>query len=261
MACLSTAVERCRNLFLAGVLVLVAASAQAQDAANRVISEQAATEAAARASQARIDNLDDETQRMLSDYRAALRETESLRRYNQQLESLVSSQTREIDGVGEQLARIESTNRDIYPHMQDMLETLERFVALDLPFLREERERRLDTLREIMNRADVSASEKYRRLIEAYGVEMEYGRTIEAYQGDQRMNGEQRTVEFLRVGRVSLLYQTLDGREAGYWDQGRGEWVRDDGYHAGIRDGLRIARRQAAPDLLILPVSAPEDVR
>lgn len=245
-------------VLLGAVLLPTAVIADPAAAVTRSLDQQSALEATAQDSQRRIDRLDDRTQAMLDEYRDVLRETESLRRYNRQLEALIGSQTREMQGIGDQLARIESTNRDIYPHMRDMLATLERFVELDMPFLPDERRARLETLAEIMDRADVTASEKYRRLIEAYGVEVDYGRTLEAYQGEQLIDGATRTVDFLRVGRVALLYQTLDGGESGYWDREAGRWVADSRHAATVRDGLRLARRQAAPELLVLPVPAPK---
>lgn len=246
------------GLLWLGIGALLPAGAMADPArVTESLDQQSAIEARAQDSQRRIDELDDRTRTMFDEYRSVLRETEGLRRYNQQLQALIESQLREMRGIDEQLARIESTHRDIYPHMRDMLTTLERFVALDLPFLPDERQARLATLAEIMDRADVTAAEKYRRLIEAYGIEVDYGRTLEAYQGEQQVDGERRTVEFLRIGRVALLYRTLDEAESGYWDQAAGGWVEDGRYAGAIGDGLRLARRQAAPELLVVPVPAP----
>lgn len=143
--------------------------------------------------------------------------------------------------------------------MQRMLETLEQFVELDTPFLLDERRTRVQNLKSLMRRADVSVSEKYRRIVEAYGVEMEYGRTLESYRGEIAAGDEPRTVDFLRVGRVALLYQTLDGSETGYWDAKAESWVVDDTYRSPVRDGLRIAKQQAAPDLMIVPVPTAQE--
>jgi hypothetical protein len=141
-----------------------------------------------------------------------------------------------------------------------MIDTLDQFVGLDVPFLLEERRKRVAGLREMMDRADVTISEKYRRILEAYQVENEYGRTIEAYRAPMPGADGSRTVDFLRVGRVALLYQTLDARESGMWDPGTKAWaLLDDGYRAPIRQGLRMARKQVAPDLVEIPVPAPQE--
>ena len=96
-----------------------------------------------------------------------------------------------------------------------------------MPFLLEERTNRVDGLQKLMTQADVSISEKYRRIIEAYQIELEYGRTLEAYEGLIGEGTDARTVDFVRLGRVSLMYQTLDGTETGYWNAEEKKWTVD----------------------------------
>ena len=64
-------------------------------------------------------------------------------------------------------------------------------------------------------------------------------------------------MEFLRVGRVGLYYQTLDGHQAAYWDaQGR-SWLPAKATQCfAVRWALRVVSQQAAPELLELPVAA-----
>jgi hypothetical protein len=224
-------------------------------ALDEAIDTQVNTDIAAQESQEKIDNLDDETTDMLVQYRDVLRQTQSLKAYNDQLDTLVSSQRSELESIKQQLKNIETTQRDIVPLMTKMIQVLEQFVALDIPFLQEERHNRIVSLKTMMDRADVSLSEKYRRIMEAYQVETEYGRTIEAYQADLETEGDKRTVDFLRIGRVSLFYLTLDGMEAGVWDADKQAWVTlSDDYLQPIADGLKVARKQLPPDLLVLPV-------
>src|SRR4030095_2107472 len=111
-----------------------------------------------------------------------------------------------------------------------MLDTLKQLVELDVPFLLEERRARVAKLEKEIDRADVSLSEKYRRVVEAYQIEMEYGRTIDSYDGRLGDGADARTVQFLRIGRTALLYQTLDGNETGYWDANGKSWVVDNDY-------------------------------
>lgn len=250
-----------RTALLAAAVIAAAAAGsavQAQTTVTPSVNEQMAANKAAAASQTRINGLDDETQRMLGDYRATLRETDSLRRYNEQLEIQIRSQEAEMGSIQEQINEIEHTNREIYPLMQRMIETMDKFVALDVPFLKAERLKRVAALKEIMTRADVSTAEKFRRILEAYTVEMEYGRTLEAYEDKLGEGDAARTVNFLRIGRVALMYQTLDADETGYWDADKKDWVKDNGYKSDVRDALKIARKMKAPDLLIAPVRAPE---
>jgi hypothetical protein len=203
-------------------------------------------------SQKRIDKLADDKQSMADDYRNTLRESDSLKLYIEQLKAQLKSQQDEMESIRGEQRNIAQTNIEILPLMQDMLATLGQFVDLDMPFLLDERRERVKKLNDMMPRADVTVSEKFRRIVEAYQVEIDYGRTIESYTGN--LNGKD--VSFLRVGRVSLLYQTPDGKETGYWDRDKKGWVTDASYADGVREGLKVARKQTSPDLLIVPIQA-----
>jgi hypothetical protein len=203
-------------------------------------------------SQHRVDKLADERQGLADDYRNTLRETDSLKLYIQQLRAQLQSQEQEKDSIRGEIRETARTNVEILPLMQDMLGTLAQFVDLDVPFLLDERHERVKKLQDMMPRADVTVSEKFRRIVEAYQIEIDYGRTIESYTGN--LGGKQ--VDFLRVGRVGLLYQTPDGKETGYWDRDKKGWVVDNSYGDGVREGLKVARKQTSPDLLIVPVLA-----
>jgi hypothetical protein len=245
------------------VVTLVMISASLAIAAPKelgdVIDKQVNIDKSSIKSQNKIDKLADQTRRMLGDYKQTLRETDSLRRYNSHLENLIKSQREEIASINNQLKAIDTTSREIVPLMMDMLDTLEQFIKLDTPFLVTERTERVNHLKTLMNRADVTVSEKYRRIMEAYQIENEYGRTIEAYRGTLETDGTTRSVDFLRFGRVALMYQTLDGKEQGIWNNDTHTWEPLPGeYRTSVTKGLLIARKYVAPDLLKLPVRAPE---
>ncbi|OUR64781.1 hypothetical protein A9Q79_05675 [Methylophaga sp. 42_25_T18] len=226
---------------------------------EHAIETQVNTDKASQKSQQQVDSLDDETTQMLAEYREVLSQTESLRAYNEQLDTLVASQKKELGSIDQQLKNIETTQRDIVPLMIKMIEVMTQFVELDIPFLAEERQTRVVQLQTLMSRADVTLAEKYRRILEAYQVETEYGRTIEAYQDELTMDESTRTVDFLRIGRVSLYYLTLDGLEAGMWESKTGQWqVLSNEYLQPISQGLKVALKQLPPDLLVLPIHTVE---
>ncbi|MCI0505946.1 MAG: DUF3450 domain-containing protein [Gammaproteobacteria bacterium] len=218
-------------------------------------------QAAAR-SQQTINQLSEQTNELYNEYRYVLNQTQSLKIYNGNLEQLIESQTQELNSYQTQFGRLDDTQRDIVPLMIKMVDTLEEFIQLDQPFLLGERQSRVAELKILLSRSDVATSEKYRRIMEAYQVEMEYGRTIEAYRDILESNGEKRTVDFLRMGRVALFYQSLDEKETGMWDKSSQKWTAlSSDYRLAVSKGLGIARKQAAPDLLIVPVTAPEQAK
>lgn len=229
------------------------------DRLNDTISIESSTNNAAIQSQKKIDKLSDQAQKMLEQYRATSHHTETLLTYNRHLNDLLKSQKSEKISIEQQLTEIETTQREIVPLILNMLDSLEKFIALDLPFLSKERSERITKLKEMVLRADVTNAEKFRRILEAYQIENDYGNTIEAYRADLTIDGETRAVDFLRLGRVALYYQRFDGSEIGYWNKEEKKWQQlSSEYRNSIRNGLRIARKEMAPDILSLPIPAAE---
>lgn len=208
-------------------------------------------------SQERVNDLAGETQEMLAEYRHVVREIESLRIYNDNLEKIVNDQREEVVSINRQLEGLEDTNRGVVPLMLEMIDALDQIVEADIPFRIEERRARVVRLRDMMDQAEVTASEKYRRVMEAYQSELEFGRTTEAYSDALPATGQ--TVEFLRVGRTLLVYQNSEGTETGWFNPSTREYeTLPDRYRTEVRDGLSIARNETAPDLVTLPVPGPE---
>jgi hypothetical protein len=194
-------------------------------------------------------------------YAQAMSDTASLERFIRQQEEQVRSQEEEVASLERQLVEIDTTNRQVQPLLQQMVDTLERFVELDVPFLLEERTNRVRSLQDAMGRADVPVAEKYRLIMDAYQTELDYGRTLEAYEGRLGTGADARTVEFARLGRVSLMYRTIDGSETGYWDSQQKQWVVDNSYAAKVEEALRVAKGDGPEELLIVPVPVPQEVR
>jgi len=260
-----------RLAWLAAVVpVLMAAPAGAQQPAQpapaggqqvtQALQAQVTNDKEQAQNQGEINKVRERTQDAAGRYAQAMADADSLERYNKQLDSQVKSQETEMASIERQLTEIETTNREVQPLMQQMVDTLEQFVKLDVPFLLDERTARVQNLKDMMGRADVTISEKYRRILEAYQIELEYGRTLDAYSGRLGTGADARTVEFVRLGRVSLMYRTLDGAEVGYWDADKKQWVPDASYRDDIQQALRVARGQGAKELLTVPVPAPKGV-
>lgn len=246
--------RKCQALLASSLLSLVSVSISA-DTLSKTIQVESSIQNSAIKSQKNIDGLDDRTRKMLQQYRSVTRQTRTLLTYNQHLQALLESQEQEKISYTQQLEQIETTQQEIVPLILNMQQSLEQFIQLDVPFLPAERKQRVERLKAMMTRADVTNAEKFRRIIEAYQIENDYGNTIESYRANIQLEGETSSVDFLRLGRVALYYQRLDGSETGYWNNTLKRWEQLPGeYRNPIRQGLRIARKEAAPDLLSLPV-------
>jgi Protein of unknown function (DUF3450) len=148
--------------------------------------------------------------------------------------------------------------KGLLPLMQEMVDSLQQFIKLDIPYKLNERLAAVQQLRETIGDASVSVADKYSKIIDAYNAEIAAGNTMSSYRGDLAQDGRTRTVSFLRVGHLVLAYQTLDHSETGYWDKQKQEWVVDNRYADAVAEGIAIANKQAAPDVIKLPVPAPE---
>jgi hypothetical protein len=204
-------------------------------------------------SQKKVDKLDDERYRLIDKYRSITSQTEQLQQYNQQLRNVIDSQQIELKSIQTQIENIDTTERGILPLMNNMLMALEKFIQLDAPFLLEERTTRLNNLKSLLPQADIAVAEKYRRILEAYQIEVEYGRTLESYQDTL---DDKRLVNFLRLGRVALYYQTLDGQNTFLWAPTSKQWTSlESSMNRTIRQSIRVAKQQVAPQMLKLSVS------
>jgi len=245
---------------LAALLLLVSLvsvkTVQAQSL-DEVLGVRAATTVEGKRSQAKIDELKDDTRDLLSQYKRVMKIVDGLKVYNLQQERLIRNQNEELAELANSIDSVTVIERQIGPLIERMIDNLAKFVELDVPFLMSERDDRIAFLRETLDRADVSVAEKFSQVMQAYQVENAYGSTIEPYTDMINVNGKSTSVDMLKWGRVSLVFQTLNGETTGVWDNTKRDWViLGDEYRAGVRDALRIARKTKTADLVKLPVRA-----
>ena len=223
---------------------------------------QSSSDLNSKGSQAGVSDLSDETQDLLGQYRLVMQQIDRLIAYNDYVERLIVDQEAQIKDIREQLDQFALIERGIVPLMLDSIDTLDKFIDLDVPFLLEERKARVARLRTIMNLSDVTVSEKYRQIMDAYQIETTYGRDIEAYTGLLEIGGVSRQVDFLRIGRTSLTYQTPDQEETGFWNKQDRRWEKlPNKYQNYVTQGLRVARKQVPSNLLEFPIEAPGEGR
>ena len=245
------------------VLAICAPLSSAQDAPGtqtlRTIEREGAQRIAeGREAQASVDAIHGETRRLVDEYRAELKIVDGLETYVAMLDAQLRAQEEEIATLQTSITDVAVIERQILPLLARMIDGLERFVALDMPFLVEERSERVDGLRELLTRSDVTVAEKSRRVFEAFQIENDFGRTIEAYRAKVDIGGGSFDADFLRIGRVALLYRTVGDERLGFWDGDRWQSLPATPYRRYVEQGLKVARQEVAPELLTVPIVASE---
>jgi len=210
----------------------------------------------AQQSQERINSIVEGTHSLEDQYRAVNKEVDGLRVYNRLMGAQTDGQQAALEDIALSMDQVDVINRQIFPLMTRMIDGLEQSIALDVPFLMEERSDRVANLIDIMERSDVSVAEKFRKVMEAYQIENDYGSSSETYTETLTFGEDTRSYNILRIGRVGLYFQSDDAQITGRWDNNERAWVRDDSARAEIRKGLRMAKQIIAPEIIVIPIEA-----
>lgn len=241
---------------------LLASTAQADPTLDNILSEGQAMTNAGVQSQKRIDRLQEETSDLYQEFKTVNKEIEGLRVYNRQLQTQIDNQLVVLSRLERSIDQVTVRERQMQPLVLQMLDALEQFVNLDVPFLLEERQERIAQLYSVQERADVSVAEKFRQVLEAYQIESEYGRNSLVYEDTLEIGGEELQVNILKVGRIALIYQTKDRKLSGVYDKEQGNWVELSAgkYANAIANAIKVADG-GVPDMMKLPIPAPEAVQ
>lgn len=254
--CISSS-RRITAAFFATAVILLSGSVFAQSV-NQVLQADQRRLNLAQQSQERINKIVEGTRSLEDQYRAINKEIDGLKVYNRLMRAQVEGQSAVLEDIGLSMDQVDVINRQIFPLMERMIDALEQSVKLDIPFLMDERNKRVADLKGIMERSDVSVAEKFRKVMEAYQIENDYGTTIENYTQSLTIDGATRSFNMLRIGRIGLYFQSDDTKITGRWDNEARSWVVDDSARNEVRKGLRVARQLIAPELIIVPVPAAE---
>lgn len=197
----------------------------------------------------------------VAEYDSLLKEIEGLEVYNALIQRQIDAQKQQVTEVQASIEQVPELERQLPPLLIRMVQGLEEFVRLDVPFLQEERAERVAQLQLLVERSDVNDAEKLRRILEAWQIETEYGGNYSTYVDQLEINGMVREVDFFQLGRVGLYYQTTDEAAlTGAWDPAARQWVPLGSEHRNsVRRAIQMARNQIAPELVLLPVVAPEE--
>lgn len=218
------------------------------------IESQTVTDAAV--SQQRIDVSDEQSQTTKADIERLQREIENLTLYRNHLQSLVESQQQEQASLERQLEEIAQTRQGIVPLMYRMIDDLSAWVETDLPIKRGQRQARVDSLKTLMARADVADAEKFRRILEAYQIELDYGAKLGTYEETLAIDGVERDVDILHLGRLSLVAKSLNGEQFWFYDHPTNQWTAiEDHSHEVLQQAYDVANKKQPPTLMALPLS------
>ena len=213
-------------------------------------------------SQIKIDSMDDDTSLIVNEYKTVSKQIEGLRVYNAQMRKQIERQEERLKEIDKTMKEAQVMQRQIPPFTRRMLAGIEKSIELDMPFHLAERKERIAFAKAAIDNPTVSSAEGLRQVLETFNVEMEYGRKLDSYKDTIDIEGQPREVNVLRVGRLSLVYQSSDESLTGAWDNKRQEWVAlDNSYRNPTKKGLRIANRLATVDMLELPIPNPEAVQ
>jgi hypothetical protein len=170
---------------------------------------------------------------------------------------MVDDQQANLVSLQEQIDGIDEFKQGVVPLMYKMIDSLEKFIDLDVPMNIDNRKERVANLRDVMNDSNVTTSEQFRLVLEAYEIEAGYGSVFDAYQAEIDLGGRTLTADFVHMGRVAFVAQSLDAKNSWLWNNESRAWEElGDEYIKHITDTIRMARKQLPPDLTKLPVFA-----
>ena len=253
-----------KSKFLSLIFIIYSSNIYSQNQANdgpsneelleQAISIEASSSNAAADRQDYINRVDSQIIELIGDIQYLSQQLDLTNIYNRQMQELITSQNNEIESINQQMVELDNTNRGILPKLEEMVLTLESIIQNDIPFLLTERNLRVNELKEILMQSNVSTSEKFRRVFEAYQIENEYGRTVESYRDEISVEDNLYNVEVFRLGRVGLYARTSDGNFNAMYSKKEKIWIKQKGIDSELVTALKIARKELPPSLLKLPV-------
>jgi regulator of replication initiation timing len=242
---------------IVGVLAIAGSNIAAADALTDLQKAEAKIFKQSKKSQVKINSIYEQTQDLLAEYRNTVDEADVLRGYNDHVQRMVDDQNANVVSLQKQIDSIDEIKQGLVPLMYKMIDTLETFVKLDVPMNIERRQERVANLRDVMNDSNVTTSEQFRLILEAYEIESSYGTIFDAYQGEIDLGGRTLTADFVHMGRIALVAQSLDAKHSWLWNNDTRAWEElGDEYLKPITDAIRMARKQLPADLTKLPVFA-----
>lgn len=245
--------------FLSVALLATSPATVYADKTDDIVNRGLSRQKDAAASQKRIDDIAEATDKIVSQYHQQRKVVDGLKVYNDRLRRTLTAQEEAMTRLETSIEDASLIERQIVPLMLKMIDGLDTFIQADLPFQRTDRLARIERIRGYLDNANISAAERFRQVLSAYTIENDFGKSIGVYTEELELPSGSKTVNLLQVGRTGLYYQTLNGKDSGHWDRESNSWVElDSSHNEGIAQAIRIALDKESPNLMKLPIAAPE---
>ena len=243
-----------KRLMLAGIAAgMIAVPAHAQQL-DRALSIAKSSTAAAAASQRRVEQLDDQAETAVREFRAVLQQKDNIELFVAQQEIYKANQDSEIASLNRQLGSVEAVKQGMSPMMLRMAVKLEDSINNDLPFKLNERLAAVNEVKAALANPTMTPAAQYRLVLNAYKNEVNYGLGVESYEGAHPTRPGN-VVNFIHFGRTALVYATKDESEIARYNLTSKDWDILDGADAiQFRQAIRIAKGEAAPNVIFAPV-------
>lgn len=248
------------SLMVAGMTQAAEIDTSIIDRALSVIDQQ---NAAAVQSQETVTRLSNSASSLYEEFKLENDNLEAMLVLNAGLRKQISIQEENIATLQQSINDVAVVTQEMPMLINKMLTSIEQFVELDMPFQLEQRRQRVQFARDAVDNPDVSMAEKFRQILVLYQTENSIGRTIESYTTTLNIDGTERDVDMLRVGRIALVYQTQDRTITGAWDKTSNQWVQlsSGDYRTSVQRAISVAKGLSSPAIMDLPIPAPESVQ
>ncbi|MCL9781270.1 DUF3450 domain-containing protein [Vibrio sp. S4M6] len=247
------------RLFKIGMVITTAcifSSAYASELSSaQAIQNQTNTQSAK--SQVKVDASADESIKLRAEIEQLKQQVKNLTIYRDHMAAMIKSQDQEMSSIQSQIGEINKTRQGVVPLMYQMIDGLKQIVATSEPIQLQQREARVAKLQALMSQADVSDAEKYRQIIEAYQIELDYGNKLQQYQSQITLkSGQKVEAQVLHLGRISMIARNPDHSQYWIWDDSTKSWTQaDSSLDSNLNQAYQVATKQSTPSLLTLPVS------
>lgn len=173
----------------------------------------------------------------------------------EQLTQELDTMQQRITDLENRIEAMEKISEKLKPFLYGVYEKLVESVDQRLPFLQVERSERLGNLKKTLDDPQIVLGEKFRKIMEALFIEAEYGNTVEVFQEKIFLGDEDVLVNVLRLGRISLLFETLDQTTSGYFDLDENQWkALPQSANRDIRIAMEIGSKRRPADVVTLPL-------